>query len=88
MNISLSPELEDFVQTNLRAGRYASASDLVAEALHLLEDQQKAREAELQEFRAELDFRLAAMDRGEVVDGEAAFERIREKSRARKSARA
>lgn len=86
MNISLSPELEDFVETSIRTGRYASASDLVAEALQLLEDKQKAREAELLEFRSELDFRLAAMDSGEVVEGEAVFERIRQKSLARKSA--
>lgn len=80
MNVSLTPELENFVQTKVVSGRYTSASEVVREALRLLEGQDQMRAAQLEEFRSGTDRRLASLDRGEGVDGEAAFARIREKS--------
>lgn len=88
MNVSLTPELENFVQARVSTGRYTSASEVVREALRLLEEREKARAIELGEFRLEVDRRLASLDRGEGLDGETVFGRIREKSerRRRKSA--
>jgi putative addiction module CopG family antidote len=37
MNISLTSELERFVQAKVRSGRYSSASEVIREALRLLE---------------------------------------------------
>ncbi len=84
MNVSLTPELENFVQNKETSGRYTSASEVVREALRLLEDQDQNRAAQLEEFRSGVDRRLASLDRGEGVDGEAAFARIREKSAMRR----
>ena len=84
MNVSLTPELENFVQTKVTSGRYTSASEVVREALRLLEEHDKARAAQLQEFRSEMDRRLASLDRGEGVDGEILFHQIREKSEQRR----
>jgi len=87
MNVSLTPELESFVQAKVTSGRYTSASEVVREALRLLEDHDRARAAQLEEFRSEVDHRLASLDRHEGLDGEAVFAQIREKSaRRRKSA--
>ena len=80
MNVSLTPELENFVQTKVLSGRYTSASEVVREALRLLEDHDKARAAQLEEFCSEVDRRLASLDRGEGVDGTTVFTQIREKS--------
>jgi antitoxin ParD1/3/4 len=68
MNVSLTPELEEFVSTKVRSGRYNSASEVVREALRLLEEHDSARAAQLSEFNQELGRRLAALDRGEVVE--------------------
>jgi antitoxin ParD1/3/4 len=38
MNVSLTPELEKFVGTKVESGRYNSASEVVREALRLLEE--------------------------------------------------
>jgi antitoxin ParD1/3/4 len=38
MNVSLTPELEEFVSAKVQSGRYNSASEAVREALRLLED--------------------------------------------------
>ena len=47
MNVSLTPELERFVQSKVENGRYNSASEVVREALRLLEEHEKARITQL-----------------------------------------
>lgn len=68
MNVSLTPELEKFVNSKVGAGRYNSASEVVREALRLLEEHDQARAAQIEEFNQELGRRLASLDRGERVD--------------------
>jgi antitoxin ParD1/3/4 len=87
VNVSLTPELEDFVQEKVKTGRYNSASEVVREALRLLEDHEKARAVQLDEFRAEINRRLASLDRGEGLDGEGVFSRLRQKSEERRKKR-
>ena len=88
MNVSLTPELENFVQTRVKGGRYNSASEVVREALRLLQDHEQARAVRLKEFRSEIDHRLASLNRGEGVNGEEVFARIRRKSEERRKKRA
>jgi len=83
----LTPELENFVQTKVNSGRYNSASEVVREALRLLENQDQARAAHLNNFRSEVDRRLATLDREESVDPEPVFSRIRDKSASRRRAK-
>jgi antitoxin ParD1/3/4 len=40
MNVSLTPELEAFVEQAVQSGRYASASEAVREGLRLLEERE------------------------------------------------
>ncbi len=84
MNVSLTPELEKFVNTKVQTGRYNSASEVVREALRLLEEHERARASQLSEFNKELDRRLAALDRGEHVDPAEARARHRQKSEDRR----
>ena len=84
MNVSLTPELDKFVAGKVESGRYASASEVVREALRLLEDQDRARNAELAAFNEELGARLASLDRGEMVDPNVVRERLERKSRERR----
>jgi len=88
MNVSLSPELEKFVSAKVESGRYNSASEVVREALRLLEEHDSARAAKLVGFNEELGRRVAALDRGEVVDPAAARARLRRKSEQRRKSRA
>lgn len=84
MNVSLTPELEKFVSTKVESGRYNSASEVVREALRLLEEHDSSRAAQLAEFNAEIGRRLAALDRGETVDPAEARARLRRKSEQRR----
>lgn len=80
MNVSLTPELEKFVSTKVQSGRYNSASEVVREALRLLEEHDHARASQLAEFNGEIGRRLASLDRGETVDPSQARARLQRKS--------
>ena len=88
MNVSLTPELEQFVSAKVESGRYNSASEVVREALRLLEEHDAARAAQLAEFNGELGRRLASLDRGEAVSPAEARAKLQRKSEQRRKPRA
>jgi antitoxin ParD1/3/4 len=88
MNVSLTPELEKFVSAKVDSGRYNSASEVVREALRLLEEHDSVRAAQLAEFNGELGRRLASLDRTETVDPAKARARLQRKSGERRKPRA
>lgn len=73
MNVSLTPELEQFVQEKVKSGRYLSASEVVREALRLLEDRDRIQQIKLETLRKEIRVGIEQIERGDVVDGEAVF---------------
>ncbi len=79
MNVSLTPELEQYIRTKVDSGRYLSASEVVREALRLLEQ----KENRLEELRLEIQKGLAS-GRAERLNMEAikakARNRLNEKS--------
>ncbi len=88
MNVSLSPKLEQYVQAKVESGRYNSASEVVREALRLLEDHEEARAAQHAKFNQELGRRLASLDRGESADPAGVRNRLQRKSEERRKRRA
>jgi antitoxin ParD1/3/4 len=88
MNVSLTPELEKFVSAKVGSGRYNSASEVVREALRLLEEHDSARAAHLAEFNGELGRRLDSLDRGETVNPADVRARLQRKSGERRKPRA
>ena len=54
MNISLTPQLEDMVKSKVNSGRYGSASEVVREALRLLEERDHIQSMRLEELRGEI----------------------------------
>jgi len=84
VNVSLTPELDKFVNTKVESGRYTSASEVVREALRLLEEHERARAAQLAAFSREMGSRLASLDRGEFVEPETVRARLRQKSQERR----
>lgn len=84
MNVSLTPELEKFVSDKVATGRYTSASEVVREALRLLEWEEMSRKEKIEEFNRELKRRTDALDRGEHVTAEEVREHFRRKSEERR----
>lgn len=85
MNVSLTKELERFVSAKVRAGRYTSASEVVREALRLLEEHDQDRVRQLAGFNRELGRRLTSLDQGEHVDPAKARARLNRKSKERRA---
>jgi len=54
MNINLTPQLEELVRSKAASGLYTSASEVVREALRLLEEQDRLRDAKLAQLRADV----------------------------------
>ena len=79
MNVSLTPELEEFVNAKVNSGRYSSPSDVVKDALRLLEEREQPRTARLADFNQELERRLDALDRGCQADPAEIQTRIKDK---------
>ena len=44
INISITPELDAFLESRVKSGRYQTTSEVVREALRLLERQEQERE--------------------------------------------
>ncbi len=76
MNISMPPELENFVHSQIALGVYGSESELVSEALRLLYDREDARQRKIQKLNAEIQHGLDQIERGEVVTAEEAKKRM------------
>jgi len=85
MNVSLTPELEQFVQSRVASGRFQTASEVVREGLRLLEEREQAREAALTELRSKIRRGMEQADRGELLNGDAVFEEIRQLSARRRA---
>ena len=88
MNVSLTPELEKFVSAKVETGRYNSASEVVREALRLLEEYDQARNTRLGEFDHELGRRLKSLDSGKQIKPSDARERLQRKSEQRRESKA
>lgn len=70
MNVHLTPELELLVQTKVESGRYNSASEVVTEALILMQQNDEFRALHLQQLHRRMDIALSQSARGEGTDGE------------------
>ena len=54
MNVNLTPQLEDLVKKKVASGLYNSASEVVREALRLMEEQDQLRAVKLDRLRQDI----------------------------------
>lgn len=69
MNVHLTPELEQLVQNKVKTGRYNSASEVVREALRLMEERDLAKA----EIRKKIAAGVASAKAGRLSDGDEFF---------------
>ena len=87
MNVNLTPELERLIQDKVASGLYNNQSEVVREALRLLEEQDRLRELHVAKLRAALAEGLEQADRGETLDGDEVVKEMREFLRERRRVR-
>lgn len=86
MNVSLTPELEQLVNDKVKSGFYQTASEVVREALRLLNERDREREWLRADVQAGFD--QLARGQGRTYDkttGRALAERIKAEGRAARS---
>lgn len=82
MNISLTPQLEKLVQDRVNSGRYSSASEVMRDALRLLEAHDQERAARLAQLRGDVNAGFKQVDEGRASPfDESMAERIKRRGR-------
>lgn len=64
MDVSLPPELEDYVGRKVESGLYPSASEVIHEGLRLLKENDELRQRQLEELRREIALGLEDFEQG------------------------
>ena len=82
MNVNLTPQLESLVKQKVASGLYSSASEVVREALRLMEEQDRIRAIKLEQLRQDIRDGLNSGD-SELWD----IEEIKREGRARRNTR-
>ena len=80
MNVNLTPQLEELVRSKVASGLYTSASEVVREALRLMDEQDRLREAKLEQLRSDVRQGLAS-GQSEAWNADA----VKRKARARRA---
>lgn len=83
MPVSLTPELEKLIHGKVESGLYPSASEVVREALDLLEERDRIRGARLEALRKEIQVGIDQADRGEAepLDVHGTLAKVRDRRR-------
>lgn len=79
MNVSLTKELENFVNELVESGMYFSASEVVRDGLRLLKEQEQIKKIRYEELRAEIMLGVEDLKNGRsesFSSGEDVFEEI------------
>jgi antitoxin ParD1/3/4 len=69
LNVSLTPELEQLVHLKVQTGRYTSASEVVREALRLMEERDQVLNKDA--IRNKIAAGMASLRAGNGADGDA-----------------
>ena len=54
MNVNLTPQLEELVRAKVNSGMYTSASEVVREALRLMDEQDRLKQIKLDDLRRDV----------------------------------
>jgi antitoxin ParD1/3/4 len=89
MNVSLTPELEQYVNQKVESGMYHSASEVIREGLRMLKERDEIHHRKLEELRREIQIGIDQADRGETKPlSREVIEDIKSRGRKRRAEKA
>ncbi len=92
MNVSLTDEQIRFIQAKVQTGRYHTAAEVVREGLRVLmsqdSDEQRRFEVWREEVRRKIDSGMDQAKRGQLVDGQQVFDKLKKRLDTRRKRRA
>ncbi|MEH1930169.1 type II toxin-antitoxin system ParD family antitoxin [Nostoc sp.] len=84
MNVSLTPELEQFIQSQVEIGKYSSSEEVILAAIKLLEVKENIYKGRFEELQRSIMIAVEASERGEVIDSETVFHQLQQKLQQRR----
>ena len=88
LNVSLTPELEEYIFSQVQSGNYTSASEVVRDGLRLLQAAEESKAQWAASAREKIERGWQQAQNGQLVEAEQVFERFEAKSEARRKKRA
>jgi len=79
MNISLTPELEKFIQAKVDSGLYTSVSEVIRESLRLLSTYEEVQKKRMEQLNQAIDEGLAQLQKGQGVKADHVYQRLQKK---------
>lgn len=84
MEVSLTPKLDKFVASKVESGFYTSTSEVVREALRLLEEHDRSRNAQFLAYNLDLAKKLAELESLKYFEPERVKQRLLQKAKERR----
>jgi antitoxin ParD1/3/4 len=88
MNVSLTPELEKMLAAKVASGMYNSVSEVVREALRLLNDHDELKRLKFEDLKREAQKGLDDIEAGRVAPADDVFVELTERLLAKTSSEA
>jgi antitoxin ParD1/3/4 len=79
MNISLTPELEQFVNAKVSSGMYTSASEVIRESLRLLHTYEDLQSQRIKQLNQAIDIGLEQLNTGNKISAKDSYDKLQKK---------
>jgi antitoxin ParD1/3/4 len=79
MNISLTPELEQFVNAKVSSGMYTSASEVIRESLRLLHTYEDLQSQRIKQLNQAIDVGLGQLNTGNKISAKDSYDKLKKK---------
>lgn len=79
MNISLTPELERYIQRKVSCGLYTSASEVVRESLRLMRTHDEIQKQRIAQLNQSIDEGIQALAQNKGIDGKVSRAKMKKK---------
>lgn len=79
MDISLSPDNEKFLQSQIAAGIYNSINEAINAAINIAIVETTISKKRIDDFNKEIEIGWQAMENGDILDGQSVMEEFKKK---------
>ena len=84
MPLTLPPELQEFIESQVASGKYASVDEVFTAGIKLLEERERLYQGRFEELRREVMIGVEEAEQGELLEAEAVITQLQEKLRQRR----
>lgn len=88
MSISLTPELEEFIQNQVASGKYSSTEEVIIAGIKLLEERERIYQGRFEELKREIMVGVEQLEDGERLDVREVIEKLRQRNQSMRKAKA